>query len=98
MLSIKNKIIIRLKKSAYARLMLNGWRDEIKQHTREALHLSNGGTDSIDEITLDELSATIVNHSLGASSSSVITIKEEFSLKIRQSCGYNDTIEQQKHR
>jgi hypothetical protein len=81
-----------LKKSAYARLMLNGWRDEIKQHTREALNRSNGGTDSIDEITLDELSATIVDNSVG--SVPVLSIKDEFSFKIRQSCGYNDTDQQ----
>jgi len=76
----------RLKKSAYALLMLHGWKDEIKQRTRQAIQRSNGGTDNIEEITLDELSETIVRHDVH---SVPLSIKSEFSLKIRQACGYN---------
>mmetsp|Transcript_41379 Transcript_41379/g.46206 ORF Transcript_41379/g.46206 Transcript_41379/m.46206 type:complete len:119 (+) Transcript_41379:37-393(+) len=77
----------RLKKSAYALLMLHGWKEEIQKGTRQAIQRSNGGTDSIEEITLDELSETIVKHDVH---SVPLSIKNEFSLKIRQACGYND--------
>ena len=59
----------------------DGWRDEIKERTREAIQQSNGGTDSIEEITLDELSETIVKHGVAAIPSS---IQEEYSSKIRK--------------
>ena len=60
------------------------WRDEIiKQRTREAIQRSNGGTDSIEEITLDELSETIVKHGVPSIPNS---IREECSSKIRKAC------------
>ena len=81
-----------MKKSAYAKLMLHpegdAWREEIiKQRTREAIENSNGGTDSIEEITLDELSATITKHGIKGIPAS---IREEYLSKIRQACRSHD--------
>ena len=74
----------RLKNSAYARLALHPdgdkWREEIIQRTREAIENSNGGTDSIEEITLDELSETISNHGVKGIPAS---IREEILSKIK---------------
>ncbi|VEU43241.1 unnamed protein product [Pseudo-nitzschia multistriata] len=59
----------RLKKSVYARLVLHpdgeAWMEGIREQTRSALQRSNGGTESIEELTLDELSAAIVAGSSG---------------------------------
>uniref|UniRef100_A0A7S0UPQ0 Transcription and mRNA export factor ENY2 n=1 Tax=Pseudo-nitzschia delicatissima TaxID=44447 RepID=A0A7S0UPQ0_9STRA len=81
----------RLKKDAYARLMLHpegeAWREGIKQRTREAIETSNGGTDSIEEITLDELSETITKHGIRSIPPS---IREEFLSKIKQACRVHD--------
>mmetsp|Transcript_22340 Transcript_22340/g.53143 ORF Transcript_22340/g.53143 Transcript_22340/m.53143 type:complete len:89 (+) Transcript_22340:375-641(+) len=78
---------LRLKKSAYARLVLHpdgdSWREEVIERTREAIEKSNGGTDSIEEITLDELSETIKRHGLLRIPRSV---REETLSKIRQAC------------
>lgn len=75
----------RLKKSAYAQLILHAdgdaWREEIKERTREAVHKSNGGTDSIEEITLDELSSTIIKHGMKRIPPS---IEEDMMSRIRQ--------------
>mmetsp|Transcript_11974 Transcript_11974/g.34312 ORF Transcript_11974/g.34312 Transcript_11974/m.34312 type:complete len:123 (+) Transcript_11974:126-494(+) len=75
----------RLKNSAYAQLMLHpdgdAWREEVKQRTRDAIQQSNGGTDSIEEITLDELSETIVKHGVEIMPRS---IQEDIMSRIRQ--------------
>lgn len=82
-----------LKKSAYAQLMLHpdgeAWREEIQQRTREAIEQSNGGTDSIEEITLDELSETITKHGVRGIPAS---IREEYMSKIREACRVYDTM------
>ena len=65
------------------------WREEIKQRTREAIENSNGGTDSIEEITLDELSETITKHGIRGIPPS---IREEYMSKIRQACRAHDTM------
>eukprot|EP00534_Pseudo-nitzschia_fraudulenta_P003245 CAMPEP_0201117524 /NCGR_PEP_ID=MMETSP0850-20130426/1489_1 /ASSEMBLY_ACC=CAM_ASM_000622 /TAXON_ID=183588 /ORGANISM="Pseudo-nitzschia fraudulenta, Strain WWA7" /LENGTH=119 /DNA_ID=CAMNT_0047381901 /DNA_START=99 /DNA_END=458 /DNA_ORIENTATION=- len=78
---------VRLKKAAYARLMVHpegdAWRKEILYRTREAVERSNGGTDSIEEITLDELSDTIVRHGVGGIPASV---RGESLSGVRKAC------------
>lgn len=59
------------------------WREGIRQRTRVAIEKSNGGTDSIEEITLDELSETMTKHGVQGIPAS---IREEYLSKIRQAC------------
>ena len=65
----------------------DAWREGIQQRTREAIEKSNGGTDSIEEITLDELSETITKQGIQSIPASV---REEFMLKIREACRSHD--------
>lgn len=65
------------------------WREEIQHRTREAIEQSNGGTDSIEEITLDELSETITKHGIRGIPAS---IREEYMSKIREACRAYDTM------
>ena len=58
------------------------WREEIKRQTRDAIQQSNGATDSIEEITLDELSERIVIYGVP---NIPISIQEDCSSQIRQS-------------
>ena len=67
--------------------MLNGWKDEIKTHTRDAIERSG----NIEELTLDELNKDLEEHSI---QSIPVSIKEELFLNIREACGY-DTQQQQ---
>lgn len=59
----------------------DAWREEVKHRTREAIQQSNGGTDSIEEITLDELSETIAKHGVDNIPRS---IRENIVSRIRQ--------------
>jgi hypothetical protein len=65
----------------------DAWREDIKQRTREAIETSNGGTDSIEEITLDELAETITKHGVRGIPKSV---REKFVSEIRQACRSHD--------
>ena len=65
----------------------DAWREGIKERTREAIEKSNGGTDSIEEITLDELSETITKYGIQGIPASV---REEFMSKIQQACRSHD--------
>jgi hypothetical protein len=65
----------------------DAWREEIKQRTRESIENSNGGTDSIEEITLDELSETITKHGVQGIPTS---LREEYLSRIRQACRSHD--------
>ena len=65
------------------------WREEIHHRTREAIEQSNGGTDSIEEITLDELSETITKHGIQGIPAS---IRDEYMSKIREVCRAHDTM------
>jgi Transcription factor e(y)2 len=71
----------RLKSSLYAQLMLQeSWRDDVKEETREAIKRSGGG---LSEITLDELSESLIKTGTAAVPDSV---REDLLGKIRQAC------------